>query len=81
MIRLGDSTKSTIEEHTDMFNLFFYILCFENFQPRFKLFFQVVRNLLAKIVHLGMQMRVRARAQTQPHSHALDLQPLVACGP
>ena len=50
IIRLGYSTRSTIEEHTDMFNLFFYILCFNNFQPRYKLFFQVVRNLLAKIV-------------------------------
>ena len=53
IIRLGYSTRSTIEEHTDMFNLFFYILCFNNFQPRYKLFFQVVRNLLAKIVLRG----------------------------
>ena len=33
-----------------MFNLFFYFLLFNNFQPRYKLFSQVVRNLLAKIV-------------------------------
>ena len=50
LIRLGYSTRSTIEEHTDVFNLFFYILSFNSFKRRYKLFFQVVRNLLAKIV-------------------------------
>ena len=33
-----------------MFNLRFYFLLFDNSKPRYKLIFQLVRNLLAKIV-------------------------------
>ena len=50
IIRLGYSTRSTIEKQTHMFSLFFYFWLFNNFQPRYKLFFQGVRKLLAKIV-------------------------------
>ena len=49
-IRLGKSTKSIIEEYTPTFNLFFYFLLFDDSKPRYKLFFQGVRKLLAKIV-------------------------------
>ena len=50
IIRLGYSTRSTIKEHTHMFNCFFYFWLFDKFQPRYKLFFQGVQKLLAKIV-------------------------------
>ena len=47
-IGLGQSTKSIIKEHTSIFNLFFYFLFFDNSKPRYKLFFQVVRNLFGQ---------------------------------